>query len=234
EIPSRGTGLGSSSAFLVALLLALHTWLGENVTPETLAREAYHVEREVLKEPGGKQDQYAAAYGGINLMEFFQDESVSVKPILLPRDKREELERSLVMFYTNREMPSSSVHEAQIAELDGHVDAYKRMREIAYETADALSYMELEGVGRLMHENWSLKRGLANGITDGEIDSIYEKGIRAGAIGGKLMGAGGRGFMLFLVPKERKRELMAALSEYRAEEFRIEPLGARVVYAEDF
>ncbi len=234
EIPSRGTGLGSSSSFLVALLLALHTWLGENVTPEALAREAVHIEREVLKEPGGRQDQYMAAYGGINLLEFSQDDSVRVKPIVLPREKREELESSLIMFYTARERPSTVIHEAQAAELDDHVEAYKRMRDIAYETADAISYVELERLGKLMNENWSLKRGLANGITDGEIDDIYERGMRAGAVGGKLMGAGGGGFMLFLVPKNKRQELIKALSDYRAEEFRIDPLGARVVYAEDY
>ncbi|MFQ1020775.1 GHMP family kinase ATP-binding protein [Tardisphaera saccharovorans] len=205
EIPSRGTGLGSSSAFLVALLLALHTWLGESVTPETLAREAYHVEREVLKEPGGKQDQYAAAYGGINLFQFNSDDAVLVRPVIMSAERRRELEGYLLLVFTGAERSSGSIHEVQDSTVRDHLEGYYRVRELAYRARDLLSRGDLEELGRLVGENWGVKKTFAPSISNPDIDEIYEKGVRAGAIGGKLQGAGGGGFMLFLVPPRRSQ-----------------------------
>jgi len=234
EIPSRGTGLGSSSSFLVALLLALHTWLGEAVTPETLAREAVKIEREILKEPGGKQDQYAAAYGGIALYQFNPDESVAVRPLAMGKEKREELEKRLLLLFTGVERSSGSIHEVQDASVADHLEGYQRVREYAYSAYGLLSEGDYEGLGKLMGENWAVKRTFAPGITNPQIDAIYERAIKAGALGGKLQGAGGGGFMLFLVPPDKRAEVLKALSDYRVEEVKVDPFGARVAYAEDW
>ena len=231
EIPSRGTGLGSSSSFLVGLLYALHTWLGEPVSQEQLASEAFHIEREVLKEEGGKQDQYIAAYGGIRLMEFNSDESVSMKPIVLRNEKRELLQSSLMMFYTGRERSSAEIHKEQVKSIEGKLDAYDEMRGMAYKTYDAIAKCDIEELGDLMDANWKLKKRLGSRISDSEIDAYYEKAIGAGALGGKLMGAGGGGFLLFVAPKDRHADIARALG-LQEEPFRLDPLGSRIVNME--
>ncbi|MGC8628591.1 MAG: kinase [Candidatus Micrarchaeia archaeon] len=232
EIPSRGTGLGSSSSFLVGLLYALHTWLAEPVSQEQLAREAFHIEREVLKEEGGKQDQYISAYGGLRLMEFNSDESVSMKPIILRNDKRELLHSSLLMFYTGRERDSTIIHKEQAKSIEDKLDIYDQMRDIAYKTYEAIAKCDIEELGRLMDLNWQLKKQLAEGISDPAIDSYYEKAIKAGALGGKIMGAGGGGFLLFVAPEEKHKDIARAL-QLRQEPFRLDPLGSRIVSMED-
>ncbi len=234
EIPSRGTGLGSSSSFLVGLLLALHTWLGENVTPGTLASEAYKIEREILNEPGGKQDQYIAAYGGINLMRFNNDDSVEMKPLILSRDRRRYLSENLMMYYTNKERSSATIHKEQMNNISDQSDYYKKMRELAYKAYDAICKLDLLELGALMEENWLLKKQLHNHISDDGIEHMYKLAKDAGALGGKLMGAGGGGFMLFIVPPEKHKDVDKALSEYRREDFEIDPFGSRVSHIEDY
>ncbi|MGC8496370.1 MAG: kinase [Candidatus Micrarchaeia archaeon] len=231
EIPSRGTGLGSSSSFLVGLLYALHTWLGEPATQEQLAREAFHIEREVLREEGGKQDQYIAAYGGIRLMEFNKDESVSMKPIVLKNDSRELLQSSLIMFYTGKERSSSAIHMEQAKHIEERLDVYDEMRGIAYKTYDAIAKCNIEELGALMDANWQLKKKLSEGISDPAIDSYYDKAMKAGAFGGKLMGAGGGGFLLFVAPKE-KHTAIANVLGLRQEPFKLDPLGSRIINME--
>ena len=231
EIPSRGTGLGSSSSFLVGLLYALHTWLGEPVSQEQLASEAFHIEREVLKEEGGKQDQYIAAYGGIRLMEFNSDESVSMKPIVLRNERRELLQSSLMMFYTGRERSSAEIHKEQAMSIEGNLDIYGEMRSMAYKAYDAIAKCDIEALGALMDANWQLKKKLSSRISDSEIDAYYKKAIGAGALGGKLMGAGGGGFLLFVAPKERHADIARALG-LQEEPFRLDPLGSRIVNME--
>lgn len=231
EIPSRGTGLGSSSAFLVGLLYALHTWIGESVTQEQLAREAFHIEREILREEGGKQDQYIAAYGGLRLMEFNSDESVNVKPIVLKNSAREVLQSNLLMLYTGRERDSTAIHKDQVLHIKENIDIYNEMRDVAYKTYDALSKCDIEKLGELMNYNWQLKKKLSNGISDTVIDSYYEKAMRAGALGGKLMGAGGGGFLLFVAPSEKHAAIADALG-LRQEQFKLDPLGSRITSME--
>lgn len=234
EIPSRGTGLGSSSSFIVGLLLALHTWLGETVSSETLASEAFKIEREILNEPGGKQDQYMAAYGGINLLQFNADDSSIVKPIILKKEDRKNLERNLLMFYTGKERSSGTIHNDQIKKIEEHIDKYKRMRDLAFETYNAISKMDLDLLGKLMEENWLLKKQLSNEISDTFIDDIHNNAKNAGALGGKLMGAGGGGFMLFLAPPEKHQKITEVLKNYSRETFSIDPFGARIAYVEDY
>jgi len=232
EIPSRGTGLGSSSTFLVGLLNALHAWRGEAVSAKQLAEEAVKIEREILKEPGGKQDQYMAAYGGIQLMEFFPDENVSLKQTLLSLDARKNLNDHLIMFYTGRERDSKKIHEEQMDMVDEKVENYNKMRDLAYITYETLSKGKWEDLGALLERNWELKKELSNNITDTEIDRWYEKAKKAGAVGGKLMGAGGGGFLLFFVDPQKRQNLKKELNELNEEPFNFEPFGSRILYME--
>ncbi len=231
EIPSKGTGLGSSSSFLVGLLNALHAWKGEFASSKQLAEEAVYIEREVLKEKGGKQDQYIAAYGGINLMEFMKNGEVSVKPIPLSTKLRKELESNLIMFYTGNERSSSAIHEKQAMEIEKNIDKYNRMREIAYETADVITKGDWSSLGKLFHENWLLKKQLSSAITTDAIDDYYSKALTAGASGGKLIGAGGSGFLLFNTSPGKKPAVASAIN-LQEHSFEIEPQGSRVIYVE--
>ncbi|MGC8565724.1 MAG: kinase [Thermoplasmata archaeon] len=232
EIPSKGTGLGSSSSFLVGLLNALHAWRGEAASAKQLAEEAVKIEREILKEPGGKQDQYMAAYGGIQLMEFFPDENVSLRQTLLSLDARKNLNDHLIMFYTGRERNSKKIHEEQMGMVDEKVENYNKMRDLAYTTYETLSKGKWEDLGELLERNWELKKELSNNITDTDIDRWYEKGKKAGAVGGKLMGAGGGGFLLFFVDPQKRQNLKKELNELSEEPFNFEPFGSRILYME--
>lgn len=186
DIPSEGTGLGSSSSFLVGLLNALHAWKGELVSQRQLAEEAVKIEREILKEPGGKQDQYIAAYGGIQYIEFNKDESVIVKPIVMEEEKKRLLRENLILMYTGKHRKSTEIHKNQMKETDNKVELYGKMRDLAEKMYESLSKGKIEETGRLLHENWLLKKQLTAGISDNEIDVLYDKAISAGAEGGKL------------------------------------------------
>ncbi len=231
EIPSRGTGLGSSSSFIVGLLNALHAWKGEFVSPKQLAEEAVYIEREVLKEKGGKQDQYMAAYGGINLLEFISDGEVSVRRFPITKTMRKEFENRHMLFYTGGERSSTAIHEKQVLNIDKNVEKYLRMKNIAYETASVLSNFDWKKIGALLHENWQLKKQLGEGISNEVIDNYYSTAIKAGAYGGKLMGAGGSGFLLFSVDPQNREKVKAALN-LPEHSFEIDMQGSRVLYVD--
>ncbi|MGC8599205.1 MAG: kinase [Thermoplasmata archaeon] len=228
EIPSRGTGLGSSSSFLVGLLNALHAWRGEAVSPKQLAEEAVKIEREILKEPGGKQDQYMAAYGGINLMEFFPDENVNMIRTEIPPG----LDDHLLMIFTGIERDGTMIHSVQRNLVEENLDGYNMARDFAYKAFSVLREGDYGVLGDIMGKNWNIKKKFSPGITNPTIDEIYEKAINAGAIGGKLQGAGGGGFFLFIVNPERKENVRNALSNYRAMSIRITDRGSEIVYLE--
>ncbi len=211
QMPSRGTGIGSSSSCAVGALHALHVWKGERVGPRQLAHEAVRIEREILKEPGGIQDQYAAAYGGLNLIQVGRDGVVNVHSLSIDHDALELLNQQLMLFFTGMERSSAEIHAAQVTELESHLDAYDRMRDLALGTAKALERLDVPEIGRLMDENWQLKRRLSNGITNPTIDHAYSLAREHGALGGKLLGAGGGGFLFFVVPPERHAEVRRAL-----------------------
>ncbi|MGC8568203.1 MAG: kinase [Candidatus Micrarchaeia archaeon] len=233
EIPSQGTGLGSSSSFLVGLLNALHAWQAEAPSQRQLAEEAFKIEREILKEPGGKQDHYMAAYGGMNLLEFFPDDSTNVKQILLKKEAREEFQENLLLLYTGRQRESSTIHTEQQQKVGEHIKEYEEMKNITYETYEALARGDYASLGSLLDRNWKLKRRLANGITDPKIDEWYDTAMRNGAEGGKLIGAGGGGFMLFYAKKEYHERIKNALPELQEIKFSFEPFGSRIIYIED-
>jgi len=211
QMPSRGTGMGSSSSCAVGVLNALHTWRGDHVGPRQLAREAVRIEREILKELGGIQDQYTAAYGGLNLIKVDQDGTVSVQSLAVDHDALESLNQYLMIFFTGVERSSSEIHARQTSAVEDHLDEYHRMRELATETATAIERLDFSELGRLMDENWELKRRLSEGVTSPTIDRWHAVAKENGAMGGKLMGAGGGGFLFFLVPPDRQPDVRRAL-----------------------
>ena len=229
DIPSRGTGLGSSSSFLVALLHALHSYMGEFVSAEELAREAVKVERDILKEEGGKQDQYIAAYGGTNLMKFRNDGSVEMVNAVSHDSNLKRIEESLLLLYTNRERSSTEIHKDQIENSSEKMNVYDEMKKLTEGTLNAISDGDIDTLGELMHRNWMMKRSLSSRISDGWIDEKYERAIKLGAKGGKLVGAGGGGFLL-LVAEPEKHENIAKELGLRKVDFRFSQSGSRVIY----
>lgn len=235
DIPSSGSGLGSSSAFAVGLINALTAHKGRCPSYETCAADACEVEIVRLGEPIGKQDQYAAAYGGLNYIRFNADGSVHVDPIIISRETREEIERNLVLFYTGITRRASSVlHEQKqnISRAD-RFEILTRMRDQADRLRAELAAENIAALGTLMDEGWMLKRQMANGISSSHLDEIYQRARCAGAIGGKLLGAGGGGFFLFYCPPERRAELIHALSDLRQVQIRLERQGTRIIYVDD-
>lgn len=230
DIPSGGTGLGSSSTFLVGLLNALHAWIGEYVSPMELAEEAVKIEREILREPGGKQDQYMASFGGIQKLNFYSDERVELNPVVIESEKLKEFEDSLLLLYTGIQRSSGNIHDLQRKTVSDNFASYGEMVKIADEAYISLNKGDYRSFGKQMHDNWLLKKSLANGISDKKIDDWYERGINSGAHGGKLIGAGGGGFLLFMCDPSKKRNILDSLPELRQEEFRFEPEGTRIIY----
>ncbi len=230
DFPARGTGVGSSSSFAVGLLNALHSYKGEKVSPEQLAREAVYIEREVLREAGGKQDQYMAAYGGIKLLVFKKDGTVDVKDVEMKKKDIGELEKHLLLMYTGKERSSSSIHVNQGAEAGSHVDAYRKMVDLAYKLYAAYQDGRWMETGKILHENWELKKTLASGISDQYLNRLYKTAIENGAEGGELMGAGGGGFFMFFADPDKHERIIEALPEARAERFGFEMEGSKVIY----
>ncbi len=232
DMPSHGTGIGSSSSFTVGLLHALHAWKGDKTSEKQLADEAIHIEREVLKEAGGKQDQYIAAYGGILLMEFSKDDSVKVKRIGISGKDLRELEKHLLFMYTGRERSSSAIHVKQASTVGDHLDDYKKMAKLAYEQSEALENGRWQETGRLLHENWMLKKSLVGGISDPYLDSIYERARKNGVEGGKVMGAGGGGFFLFFAEPEKHQQIIDSVPELRCEPIGFDTEGSKIIYSQ--
>jgi|ETNmetMinimDraft_2_1059921.scaffolds.fasta_scaffold24844_2 D-glycero-alpha-D-manno-heptose-7-phosphate kinase len=233
DIHSRGTGLGSSSSFTVGLLNAFHTFNGRHKSAETLSNEACKVEIGVLKEPIGKQDQYVAAFGGINLIEFNPDETVFVNPIIFSKNTERELQGNLLLFYTGLVRKSRDILKEQKGNIANKVEILDKMKALAYGTRDCLISNDLNKFGDLLNKNWKLKKQLAGEITNDVIDKLYEKGIRAGATGGKILGAGGGGFLLLYCEEKYKKRVRKALSNLRELSFRFEPQGSRIAFIQE-
>ncbi len=235
DVPSRGTGLGSSSALTVGLLNALYTFVGKPKSRETLAREACEIEIDILKQPIGKQDQYIAAYGGLQFIQFNRDDSVFVDPVVCPPGTKKELEENLLMFYTGLTRKASDILTEQKKEMKkkDKEEMLNRLKELAYRAKKALEQGNTREIGEILHENWLLKRELASGITNPQIDQMYEKARKAGAVGGKILGAGGGGFLLLYVEKEKQRDVRRALADHRELDFKLEPQGSKIIYIEE-
>ena len=235
DIPSRGSGLGSSSSFLVCLLHALHNFKGEFVTPERIAKEAVHIERNVLKEHGGLQDQYIAAYGDIRHMEFHDEGRVQVSNIFCSSEARKKLEKNLLMFYTGITRKSHDIQKKTVENTNINMERLRTIKKQASRLREELHKDNHEAVGPILHEYWLQKRGLSDKISSNDIDIYYDKAMQAGATGGKILGAGGGGFFLFYVPEEKQAAVREALADLQELPFAFEREGSKIIYmAENF
>ncbi len=232
DIPSRGTGLGSSSSFTVGLLNAVSAHLGRHVSADELGRRSCEVEIDRCGEPIGKQDQYAAAFGGVNLIEFNADDSVAVSPVIMSRGTRKRLEDGIVCFYTGITRSASEILRAQSAnsqESANHQATLKRMVALCYRLRDDLARGDVDAFGDILHENWELKKTLTAGIATPQIDGWYGAAREAGALGGKLLGAGAGGFLIFYAPADRHEAIARAVGLRRIR-MGFEPLGSRILF----
>ncbi len=233
DIPSKGTGLGSSSSFTVGLLHALYGFKHQYVSNERLASEACHIEIEICGDPIGKQDQYAAAYGGLNYIRFHPDESVSVDPIICNADTLQSLQDHILVFYTGRSRGAGELLAEQTKKTasDKRVqDTLVKMVGLAEDLKRELEHNNIGAFGEILHENWVLKKTLVEGISDSELDDWYETGRDAGALGGKLLGAGRGGFMMFFAPPERHAAIVHALPGLREIKFRFDTNGSQIIF----
>lgn len=230
DIPSEGSGLGSSSSVTVGLLNCLYAYKGEIKTAEELAQEACEIEIDVLGKPIGKQDQYIAAYGGLRMFHFCKDGTVDVDRIPVDNGRRREFSESLILFFTGITRKSSSVLTEQKQNIDDKNATLCRMRDQSYDMLKCLSNGHLNRVGRVLREGWDLKKQLAGGISNGYIDELYDKALKAGALGGKIAGAGGGGFLLLYCPPAAQSRVRTALSELKELPFRLERDGTKVIF----
>jgi len=230
DLPAS-TGLAGSSSFAVGLLNALHAYRGERVSPGQLAEEATHIEINVLNEPIGKQDQYAAAFGGLNFFRFNPGGGVTVEPVRVRNNFLEELFDHIVMFWTGIQRNASSVLSEQKQNIPAKLDFLKRIREHAHQLQQLATGGPFDPVafGRVLDESWQLKRRLASTISSPQIDTYYEQARTAGALGGKICGAGNGGFLLFIVPPEKQPAVCAVLKELLEVPVRFEVHGSRVL-----
>ena len=196
------SGVGSSSAFTVGLLHSLYALCGQFVTKRKLAYEAIEIEQKIIGEHVGSQDQVAAAFGGFNLIEFFKDDRIVVQPITIKPDRLKGLENSLVLFFTGISRTASEVAKTQIKVTPNKIKELGQMKKMVKQAIDILqdTGSSLDEFGKLLNESWKIKRSMTEKISNPKIDLIYERGLKAGALGGKLLGAGGGGFILFYVP----------------------------------
>jgi D-glycero-alpha-D-manno-heptose-7-phosphate kinase len=233
DIPSQGTGLGSSSTYTVGLLNALYAYTEKLACAERLAREACHIEIERCGKPIGKQDQYIAAYGGLQFIRFNTDESVFVDPVICAPDTRRQLQDGLLMLYTGMVRSADQIlnEQSHNTQTDERKRAtLRRMVGLAEQMREALVCNDLSGFGELLHAGWMEKRELASGISKPCIDAWYERARAHGAIGGKILGAGGGGFLLFYAPPKRHQEICDALPELRPVDFCLNPQGSKLIY----
>ena len=231
DIPA-GTGMGSSSAFTVGLLNAIRAYIGKYSSAEKLASLACHVEMDRVGSPIGKQDQYAAAYGGLNFITFNQDESVKVEKIIMDYKVKNQLDKNLILVYIGGKHCANDILRNQSTAISSSekFNMQKRMVRLAYNLRDSLHNNNLDDFGHILHEGWLLKRSLVKGISNNIIDDIYEKGIKAGATGGKLLGAGGAGFILFYCPEEHQEQFRKEMKDFNETRFNFEHQGSQIIY----
>jgi D-glycero-alpha-D-manno-heptose-7-phosphate kinase len=230
DLPAR-TGLGSSSSFVVAMLQALHAHRGIYRSPRAMAEEAIEVERRILGEAGGFQDQIIAAYGGTCLVRFARTGEFTVSQLPLSRCRIDELQRHMLLLYTGIQRESYVVAKRQIAAMKDNHDVLARMSDLAEEGAERLmAGAPMVEFGSLLHDGWELKKQLSS-VTLPEIDAMYETGLEAGAWGGKVLGAGQGGFLLLLAPPDRHEAIQAAMPDVRMLRVGINAPGSRVIFA---
>ena len=230
DLPAR-TGLGTSSTFAVGMLNAFCALKGKMMSKHQLAQEAIHVERDILQEQGGWQDQVAAAYGGLNRIDFSEGQ-FKVTPIIIHPDRKKELDDNLMLFYTGVQRFSSEIQADTFAK---PVDKTKQLLDMLALVDEAQAILtnkneSLNEFGKLLDYTWKLKRGTGNKVSNNSIDDLYDRGIKAGALGGKLLGAGGGGFLLFYVEKDKQENVLKALDDLMYVPFQFESEGSTVIH----
>ena len=230
DVPA-GTGLGSSSSFTVCLLHALYAYKGKFVTKEKLATDACRIEIEVLNEPIGKQDQYAASYGGLNYIQFNSDETVCVEPIICKPEVKEHLEKHLLMFYVGNERKASQILTEQKKNINQKekLEIITKLVKLAKSMKESLQIGNLNDFGEILHQGWVLKKKMARNISNQVLDEYYEKALKAGVIGGKLLGAGGGGFFLFYCKQRYQEDVRKALN-LKELNFKFDNEGSKIIY----
>ncbi|HDH50958.1 MAG TPA: GHMP kinase [Nitrospirae bacterium] len=230
DIPSEGSGLGSSSTVTVGLLNAMYNYVGKQVTLEQIAREACEIEIDICRKPIGKQDQYVAAYGGLNKITFHPDESVSVDKVSLFNKDLIQLGSRLLLFFTNKTRKSDAILKKQKKTTGDKRAILRRMKDFVPKLESSLGRSKFTMLGKLLHENWLLKKSLVGSISNPEINKMYKSAMDAGALGGKICGAGGGGFLLMYVPKAKQDKVREALSDYRELHFMLDSFGSRIIF----
>jgi D-glycero-alpha-D-manno-heptose-7-phosphate kinase len=230
DVPSTGSGLGSSSCVTVGLLNALYAYTGQTKPPEVLAREACEIEIDTLGKPIGKQDQYIAAYGGFRRIDFLPDECVTVRSLDLSAETKRQFNANLLLLYTGIARQTSDILHEQQQRTAGNYGTLTHMRQQVDTFGDHLENDTLVELGQILHEGWLYKRLLAGQISNDAINGIYERARAAGATGGKIVGAGGGGFLLLYCPPSHRHKVLQALSDLRELPFSFEPEGSKVIF----
>ena len=230
DVPSRGTGLGSSSAFTVGFLNALYAFKGQHRSAKQLAEEACKIEIGILKEPIGKQDQFICAHGGFQHIKFNPDGTVLVDYIICNKETVEELKINLMMFYTGILRRANSILTKQVNNISKNKHIMDKIKELTYEMKDMLIKNKIREFGKILHKGWLYKKQLASDISNDAIDKYYAKALKAGASGGKILGAGGGGFLLLYCEENKQDKVRKALKQLREFPFNFEQQGSNIIY----
>ncbi|MGY3802553.1 GHMP family kinase ATP-binding protein [Pigmentibacter ruber] len=233
DIPSKGTGLGSSSSFTVALLHALEAYMQRTISAKNLGELSCQIEIDICKEPIGKQDQYAAAYGGLNFIQFNQDDSVFVDKIICKKATIQEIFENTLVFYTGISRSASHILKEQSEEIkseESKKHVMKQMVQLAFDLKKEIENNNLTSFGEILHVNWLLKKQMSGSISNLFIDECYDLALKSGAIGGKILGAGAGGFLMLYAPKENHPMIVEALSHLTPVSFDYEPQGSKVIF----
>jgi D-glycero-alpha-D-manno-heptose-7-phosphate kinase len=230
DLPAR-SGIGSSSAFTVGLLHALYGLSGKIVSKKRLALESIHIEQKMIKENVGSQDQVAAAFGGLNKIVFKGDHNIEVIPITIHTDRLNDLQNHLVLFFTGLTRYATDIEDDKMKNIRGKRTQLNRLGKMVDSAIDILnSEGDFDDIGRMLHESWLIKKSLSTQVSTSNIDAIYDAALKSGALGGKLLGAGGGGFILFYAKPEQRERLKQKLSHLLNVPFRFDSLGSQIIY----
>lgn len=230
DIPSEGSGLGSSSSLTVGLLHAFYQYLGKLVTAEQLASEACKIEIDILQRPIGKQDQYIAAYGGLKTFKFCKNGKVEVNPINIESDPKRKLGSNLLLFFTDTTRKAASILEEQSKNVMNNLEFHHKIKELAFDTLDGLNLLDINRIGENLKINWELKKQLASNVSNPYIDKMYDLAMKSGALGAKISGAGGGGFLLVYCERNIQDILRRNLRKFRELPFLLEKYGSKIIF----
>lgn len=236
DIPAEGTGLGSSSSYTVGLLNALYAYVGKYASAEKLAKEACEIEIEILGDPIGKQDQYIGAYGGLQFIQFLSDDNIDVSPIICSPATKKTIEDNCLLLYTGLTRSSSPILAKQSKNMKSDVNKRVimiQMVSLAHEMQRLLNNNSIEEFGQLLNENWLLKRKMAEGVSNEQIDKWYATARKNGVEGGKILGAGGGGFLLLYAKREYHDKILSSLKGLELNNFKFEPQGSKIIFVSD-